>query len=43
MDPHETDIKVGDMVLLKNHTPTVAFDIKYKTGYQICEWLRQSF
>ena len=36
-DPHKTDFKVGDMVLLKKHTPTTAFDIKYKTSYQICK------
>ena len=25
-DPNKTDFKVGDMVLLKNHPPTTAFD-----------------
>ena len=33
--PHETNFKVGDMILLKNHNPTTAFDIKYRTSYQI--------
>ena len=27
IDPHKTDFKVGDMVFLKNHTLTTAFDI----------------
>ena len=26
------EFKVGDTVLLKNHTPNTAFDIKYKTS-----------
>ena len=34
-DPHETDFKVGDKILLKNHSPTTAFDVKYKTSYRI--------
>ena len=38
-NPHETDFKVGDMVLLKNHTLTKGFDVKYKTSYRICKWL----
>ena len=25
------------MVLLKNHAPTTAFDIEYKTSYRICK------
>ena len=29
----EADFKVGDMVLLKNHTPSTALDVKYKTIY----------
>ena len=32
-DSHKTDFKVGDMVLLKNHTTTTALDGKYKTSY----------
>ena len=36
-DPNKTDFKVGDMVLLKNHTPTIAFDSKYKPIYRICK------
>ena len=32
-DPHETNFKVEDMVLLKNDTPTTVFDVKYKTSY----------
>ena len=39
IDSHENDFKVEDMVLLKNHTPTTAFDVKYKTSYQTCKHL----
>ena len=35
-DSYETDFKVGDMVLLENHTLTTAFDVKYKASYGIC-------
>ena len=38
-DPPETDFKVADMALLKNHTQTTAFDVKYKNSYQICRQL----
>ena len=37
-DPHKSDFKVRDMVLLKNHTLNTAFDIKCQTSYQICKW-----
>ena len=36
-DPHKTHFQLRDMVLLKNHTPTTAFDVKYKTSYGICK------
>ena len=36
-DHHEADFKVEDMVLLKSHTTTTAFDVNYKTSYQICQ------
>ena len=36
--PYKMHFKV-DMVLLKNHTLTTAFGIKYKTSYQIYKWL----
>ena len=35
IDPHETGIKVRDIVHLKNHTLTTALDVKYKTSYWI--------
>ena len=34
-DPNKAEFKVGDMVLLKNHTPTTAFDSRYKTSFRI--------
>ena len=36
-DPNKTEFKIGDMVLLKNHTPTEAFDSKYKPSFKICK------
>ena len=38
-DPHKTNIKVRDMVLLKKHIPTTQLDVKYKTSYWICKWI----
>ena len=35
-DLNKTDFKVGDKMLLKNHTPTMAFDSKYKLSLRIC-------
>ena len=34
MDHHKTDYNVENLVLLKNHTLTTAFDIKYKTHFE---------
>ena len=36
-NPDKTDFKVGDMVLIKNHTPKDAFDSKYKPSFCICK------
>ena len=36
-DPNKTDFKLGNMVLLENHTLTTAFDSKCKTRYRICK------
>ena len=36
-DPHKTDFKVRDMVLLKYNTLITAFDITYKISYRICK------
>ena len=34
-DPNKSDFKVGDVALLKSHTPTTAFDPKYKPSFRI--------
>ena len=34
-DHGKTEFKVGDVVFLRNHTPTNAFDTKYKTSFRI--------
>ena len=34
-DPDKTDFKIGDMVLIKNHTTKDAFDSKYKPSFRI--------
>ena len=36
-DPDKTDFKIGDMVLIKNHTPKDAFDSNYKPSFRICK------
>ena len=36
-DPDKTDFKIGDMVLMKNHSPKDAFDSKYKPSFRICK------
>ena len=36
-NPDKAEIKVGDMVLLKNHVPTNAFHAKYKSSFRICK------
>ena len=33
----QTEFKIGDKVLLKNHTPTNTSDSKYKPGFRICK------
>ena len=33
--PDKAEFKVGDMVLLKNHVPANAFNIKYKPSFRI--------
>ena len=38
-DPNKSNLKVEDMVLLKNHTPTTASDYKYKPSFIICKQL----
>ena len=43
-DLDKTDFKVGDMVLIKNHTPKDTFDLKYKHQFlNLQENFRQSF
>ena len=34
-NPQNTDLKVGDLILIKNQTPQSAFDTKYKPSYHI--------
>ena len=36
-DHNRTDFKIGDMVLIKNHTAKDAFDSKYKPSFRICK------
>ena len=36
-DLDKTDFKIGDMVLVQNHTPKDTFDLKYKTSFRICK------
>ena len=36
-DPGKTDFKIGDMVLIKNHTTKDTFDSKYKPSFRICK------
>ena len=36
-DQGKTEFKVEDMVLLNNHTPTDAFNTKYKPNFRICK------
>ena len=36
-DPDKTDFKIGDMVLMKNHTPKDAFDLECKPSFRICK------
>ena len=36
-DPSKTNFKIGDIVLLRNHTPKDTFDSKYKPGFRICK------
>ena len=35
--PDKTDFKVGEMVLIKSHTPKDTFDSQYKPSFQICK------
>ena len=34
-DPNKSYIKVEDMMMLRNHIPTKAFDSKYRSRYRI--------
>ena len=36
-DPSKANLKIGDMVLLRNHTPKDTFDSKYKSSFWICK------
>ena len=36
-DPSKTNFKMGDMVLVRNHTPKDTFDTKYKPSFRICK------
>ena len=36
-DLDKADLKVGDMVLIKNHTPEDTFDSKYNPCFQNCK------
>ena len=36
-DPDKIDFKIGDMVLIKNHTPKDTFDSKYQSSFRICK------
>ena len=36
-DPDNAELKIEDMILLKNHAPTDAFDAKYKHKFRICK------
>ena len=39
--PQNTDLKVGDLVLIKNQAPHSTFDTKYKPGYCIVKKIRE--
>ena len=32
-NPHNDELKIGDLVLIKNQIPWSPFDVKYKPGY----------
>ena len=34
-NPYNTDLKVGDLILIKNQVPQSAFNAKYKPSYGI--------
>ena len=36
-DQDKTYFKIGDMILINNHTPKDAFDSKYKPSFRICK------
>ena len=36
-DCDKTNFKIGDMVLIRNHTPEDIFDLKYKPSFRICK------
>ena len=36
-DPDKMEFKIGDIVLMKNHTPKDTFDSKYKPSFRICK------
>ena len=43
-DPDEMEFKVGNVVLMKTHTPTSACDTEYKLTFRIFKWIYdQSF
>ena len=33
-NPHDDGLKIGDLVLIKNQTPQLPFDAKYKPSYR---------
>ena len=35
-NPNKTNCKIGDMVLIRKHTPKDTFDLKYKPSFRIC-------
>ena len=36
-DPDRTNFKIGDMVLLRNHTSKDTIDLIYKPSFRICK------
>ena len=34
-NPNNEELKIGDLVLIKNQTPQSPFDAKYKSSYRI--------
>ena len=36
-NPTKANFKIGDMVLLRNHTPKDTFNSEYKQSFQICK------